>query len=323
MKNPVNSDVRVGAPPRGPSAGSSLPAGRLAVLGATGLAVLLLALPAAGQDTNVFIPDGTYAPDATAEAVRYMVSNALAQAGEMTNAAGSNEGDQGDSSNQSNAATDTNATSEAAGQERSLRHESRSQWLDRQRAQQASASASAQARDTGRAAVAQRANAPSRPDYSAFQLVNQNNIFDPNRVRHRAGVVVHERTTRVESFSLVGTMSYEKGTFAFFDGTSSDYKKALKVADSIANYRVTKITPDTVNLVSGTNRIELHVGMQMRSEDGGDWTASTQSQAYADTSTAASHVASASGANTPATETPSSGSESDVVKRMMQRREQE
>ena len=30
--------------------------------------------------------------------------------------------------------------------------------------------------------------------------------------------------------TLVGTMTYEKGTFAFFDGSSSEYRKALKRA---------------------------------------------------------------------------------------------
>ena len=33
----------------------------------------------------------------------------------------------------------------------------------------------------------------------------------------------------VDSFSFVGTMSYAKGTFAFFDGTSPDFRKVLEL----------------------------------------------------------------------------------------------
>jgi flavin-binding protein dodecin len=119
-------------------------------------------------------------------------------------------------------------------------------------------------------------------------------------------------------------MSYEKGTFAFFDGTSTAYRKALKLSDSIAGYKVMNITPDAVNLAAGTNQVELKVGMQLRREDQGPWSASSQSTSYSDASTSTtsstpSSVASSS-SNAPAA---SSGSESDILKRLMQRREQE
>lgn len=289
---------------------------------------LLLVLPAAAQDTNIFIPDGGFAPDGTAEAMRYMVSNALVQYGEMisTNITGSNGLDQADSAGARNSeSSDTNLTSETEKPGASQRHESRSQWLDRQRAQQASAVASAQARETGRTPSLARDDTPARPDYSAFHVVYERNIFDPNRVPHQ--VVRNrssERTTSVQSFALVGTMSYQKGTFAFFDGTSTDYKKALKLSDNIAGYKITSITPDLVDLAFGTNHVELHVGMQMRSEEGGPWVASSQAPSYADTSTASSPVASTSNSNSSSSNEPAStGNESDVLKRLMQRREQE
>ena len=72
-------------------------------------------------------------------------------------------------------------------------------------------------------------------------------------------------------------MSYEKGTFAFFDGTSSDYKKALKLTDSIAGYKVTNIAPNSVKLASGTNELELSVGAQLRREEDGPWLLASQS----------------------------------------------
>jgi hypothetical protein len=286
---------------------------------------VFVSLPARAQDTT---PDGSFVPDGASETMRFMVSNALAQFGEVmsTNVFGTNETDQADYSNGgTNGVADTNLTSEAESQDRSLRHESRSQWLDRQRARQASAAASAQARETGQSsAAAQRDNAPARPDYSNFSLVYERNIFDPNRVPSRPSRNrTRELPNRVESFSLVGTMSYEKGTFAFFDGTSSDYKKALKLSDSIAGYKVTNITPDAVKLASGTNQVELRVGMQMRSEDGGEWQRSTQAQSYAETSAASTSVVSTSSSPASNPAPLPSGADSDVVRRMLERRAQE
>src|SRR5690348_9065903 len=57
-------------------------------------------------------------------------------------------------------------------------------------------------------------NSNSSPlDFSAFRLVVDRNIFDPNRAPRR-GPTAPVRT--VDAFTLVGTMSYEKGIFAFF-----------------------------------------------------------------------------------------------------------
>ncbi len=79
------------------------------------------------------------------------------------------------------------------------------------------------------------------------------------------------RPNRTESFALVGVMSYDKGPFAFFEGSRSDYQKVLKQDDSIAGFKVAAIEPAAVKLSSPTNEIELHVGMQMRREDEGEW----------------------------------------------------
>jgi hypothetical protein len=115
-----------------------------------------------------------------------------------------------------------------------------------------------------------------------------------------------------ESFSLVGTMSYEKGTFAFFDGTSAGYRKVLKLADAIAGYKVTNITPNYVKLTSGTNQLELRVGMQMRREDEGEWLLASQAEAYAS-------AAAAPNAERPAA---SGGDDNEVLKRLMRQREE-
>jgi hypothetical protein len=120
-------------------------------------------------------------------------------------------------------------------------------------------------------ASAQGTNAtPRQQDFSAFKIITDRNIFNPRRYA-RAGRRESRPTARHETFTLVGTMTYEKGPFAFFEGTSSDYHKVLKPAETIAGYTVTSIVPPIVKLAAGTNEVQLKVGMQMRREEEGEW----------------------------------------------------
>ncbi len=120
-------------------------------------------------------------------------------------------------------------------------------------------------------ASAQSTNGPMRPEYSTFKIVNDRNIFNPHRHARSNGARETRPVNKLESFSLVGTMSYEKGTFAFFDGSKADYRKVAKPADVIAGYTVLDIAPDSVKLASATNQVQLPVGKQMRREEDGDW----------------------------------------------------
>jgi hypothetical protein len=114
-------------------------------------------------------------------------------------------------------------------------------------------------------------------------------------------------------------LSYGKGDFAFFNGTSSDYKKVLKPGDTIAGYKLASIGANSVKLASGEKELELKISSQLRREDEGQWTLSTQSETYAATS-----AASSTGAVKPAEAgAASNGADSEVLKRLMQRREQE
>jgi hypothetical protein len=123
-------------------------------------------------------------------------------------------------------------------------------------------------------AFAQATNRANPRDFTVFKLITERNIFDVNR---RPVVRFQQRTnTVVYSFSLVGTMNYEKGLYAVFDGTSQDYHKVLESGGKIATYTVSEITHDSCKLTYGTNQIELRVGMQMRRNTDGSWTAAEQ-----------------------------------------------
>ncbi len=170
-------------------------------------------------------------------------------------------------------------------------------------------------------------NAPTGLTLDAFRLIAERNIFNPNRSGRTPEREVTrrepERRVRTESISLVGTISYDKGDFAFFDGSSSSYHRAVKSSETIADLTVTSITPTQVILRSGsgsnstastnasdTNAVTLTlpVGMQLRRQDDGPW------ELAARTETAPS-------ASSSATALPA-GSE-DVLKRLMQQREKE
>ena len=118
---------------------------------------------------------------------------------------------------------------------------------------------------------AQQTNTPDRLDYSSFKIITDRNIFNSRRSARYAPLTETRPPGRVDSFALAGTMSYEKGPFAFFDGSSSDYRKALQINGAIAGFKVSDIEPAYVKLASPTNEIELRVGMQLRREDNGEW----------------------------------------------------
>jgi hypothetical protein len=129
------------------------------------------------------------------------------------------------------------------------------------------------------AVISTAAQSSNWPDFAPFQIIGQRNIFDPNRVPHRrsSGPAAHV----VDSFSFVGTMSYTKGSFAFFDGTSPDFRKVLELDGSIADFKVTAINPRSVTLLSGTNQTLLPLGTQMYRDDDGHWAVSSETASYA------------------------------------------
>jgi hypothetical protein len=113
--------------------------------------------------------------------------------------------------------------------------------------------------------------APPRLDESAFRIIAERNIFNANRSGGQVRVASSRRPVRVETFTLVGTMAYEKGAFAFFEGTSSEFTKALKPDGIIAGHKLVDVYADSVKLEADGKEIELTIGSQMRREDEGAW----------------------------------------------------
>jgi hypothetical protein len=211
------------------------------------------------------------------------------------------------------------------------------------------------------AGTASGANGPASLDFSAFKVIAELNIFDPNRVPSGPRPV---QAPTAEYFGLCGTMRYDKGTLAFFSGSSDKYNKVLKVSDSIAGYKLIHIDPGSMNdpgsvklactttnvatasgkltnaapvalaathgltnldgesvkLAYTTNELVMRMGMQMRREETGPW----QLSAASSPSAGSSSFTPVSGSSSPgASSAAATGSDSDILKRMMQRREKE
>lgn len=172
----------------------------------------------------------------------------------------------------------------------------------------------------GPLAAADDTNSVSSTDYSSFRIISDRNIFNPNRSGRR-----YERSSprvRVDSFTLIGTMSYEKGSYAIFEGTSSEYRQTLKPADTIAGYRIAEIDPYSIKLLAASNKvINLPIGAQMKRTDHGPWTLLAQAESVPDSApTSASPGEPAGFSNRAAT---MNGAESEILKRLMMRRQKE
>ncbi len=111
------------------------------------------------------------------------------------------------------------------------------------------------------------------PSYDDFKLVTERNIFDPNRRAALPPQPQPERPPepRVDIVALTGTLSYAKGTFAFFDSNSSEFRKTARVGDEVAGYTLKEIEQSHVALEGESKLLELKVGQQLRRQDQGAW----------------------------------------------------
>lgn len=158
-----------------------------------------------------------------------------------------------------------------------------------------------------------------RADFTAFRLIAERNIFNAARSGGRASAPPREtrRPARVDTLALVGVMSYAKGTFAFFDGSSGEFRKAVQTGGTVAGLKVVDIQPERVQLENGTNRFELRVGARLRREDQGAWQVSESTEPLP---TPGPGGVSGSAAST---ESSNGGGADEVLRRLLQRREQE
>ena len=178
-------------------------------------------------------------------------------------------------------------------------------------------------------------NMPGPTDYTAFsRFVADRNIFDPNRQPHYTSTRTtttrpRTRSASTPTFTLVGTMAYEKGFFAFFSGNDTELKKVLIVSEKIADYTVTEIAAGRARIESadGKQKLELKVGDVMHQEAGG-WQFSGSAEIppgapASETGTAAAGTAGNSSASSTPSVPVAAGAQSEILKRLMEKRAKE
>jgi hypothetical protein len=176
-------------------------------------------------------------------------------------------------------------------------------------------------------------NVPGPTNYSAFSgFIAVRNIFNPNRFALFSGPA-QIITTRVRQsgpeFSLVGTMRYEKGTFAFFDGNNYSYRKVLYQSDtnSIAGYTVAQITATGVQLQTADKKrtLQMKIGDVMRQNNGVWQLSQGELSTFMDTEAADNApAATGSASTTESSSTPGAAIEgNDILKRLMEQRQKQ
>jgi len=141
-------------------------------------------------------------------------------------------------------------------------------------------------------------------------MIAERNIFNPNRSPRTSRADRESRpSTAPEIVTLVGTLSYEKGSYAFFDGSRPEWTKVVELGQTIADHKLVAIGNDTVTMQVKTNTFQLEVGGRLRRRENG-WEAVGGVVPPVRTTNAESSAA-------------SGGDESDVIKRLMQQREKE
>jgi len=109
----------------------------------------------------------------------------------------------------------------------------------------------------------------ARPAHHSGQLPGQH---DPSRQQHSYNSTPRIRNRRPQAapaIEFVGTMSYEKGTFAFLSGNNSEYNGVLQTGDRYLTFKVASLCATNV-VLEGTNnvRISLAPGDGLRQENG-------------------------------------------------------
>lgn len=154
--------------------------------------------------------------------------------------------------------------------------------------------------------------------YDAFRIIAQRNIFDPNRrARTTSSEAPSERPKRTEAFTLLGSIAYEKGDFAFFEGSSSEYRKSVKAGDSIGGLKVAEVAPNHVKFEAGEGKtLQLPIGSQMKRVEGEEWKVNSQVESFSSSSGSGS---SSSAESTNSAAPSGSGEVSEVLKRLMEK----
>ena len=181
-----------------------------------------------------------------------------------------------------------------------------------------SSSLSAQNRATAAALPAPISPVPAAQEFSAFRSIADRNIFDASRVdrvqRSANPDAPPPPPPAAQTITLVGTMNYEKGLFAFFDSSEAAYRRVLEVNEGVGGFTVTAITDDSVDLRHDDQMLTLQLQQSLRRTADSPWTVSDAPATPSSTNTQSS----SGSANSAQPTIPADASE--TLRRLMEKR---
>ena len=172
----------------------------------------------------------------------------------------------------------------------------------------------------GLSAVAQETNADGVLDWSSFKSIAQKNIFDPTRSGGRGTIrIARPRPAVVRTFTFHGTMDQ----VACFTGDGVPSSGYVSVGDTINGFKVMKIPVEYVELPTvvltdpNGSIVVLKEDESMRREEDGPWNKSDQPAPMVIENPETRVDESDS------TSSPAPADESEILKRLRLKREQE
>jgi hypothetical protein len=164
--------------------------------------------------------------------------------------------------------------------------------------------------------------APASPKgFDVYRVVIERNIFDPERQPMAAGAppVIEQPRKAGDYIALTGVMFDNGKALAFFSGSRSDYDKVIEVNGEIAGAKVTRIAPNGIVVDRAGKKIAVAVGQTVPF----DGSAPGAPPAEAGVSSAPAAANTTTPGENPPNPPPLPGNLSDVMRRMMERRQHE
>jgi hypothetical protein len=155
-----------------------------------------------------------------------------------------------------------------------------------------------------------------------FRLITRNNIFDQSRIYRgeRPNTGPRLPAKRIETLTSCGAAVFNGKGSAFFDGAEVSSLKSYNVGDSVSDFKIANITPNTVTLTNASSNmfvLPTDRSTSLKREDNGPWQLSGYAAAVATPEANTNLTVSASSA-------PAAGSTADaILERLKKRREQE
>ena len=152
-------------------------------------------------------------------------------------------------------------------------------------------------------------------------MIYTRNIFDPARQKSGdAPPVEVELLPQTDELFLVGTLITAAESYAFFEGSRSEFNTVKKNGESINELTVTEINTTHIVLLYNSQTMRVPFGMSLEKEEKGEWKLSqkTSSERTQSNSESESLEESDDSSNID-----SDDESNDILKQLMERRKKE